>query len=384
LKIFFTIDSLQTGGAEKSTLEIVRRLPDHIKPIVVCFYSKLDLLEQFQISGIQVECFHLKGKYNFKQARKVFAEYCIAEKPDLIVATLFRAEFISRLVAHKLNIPIIGTFVNDTYSKFEWQQMNVAMKCKIAFFWLLNKWSSRYCYRFLANSESIKWSNARALLINPSLIDVIPRGRELNKFTYSEERFKNEKITFLNVGRIIPRKGQFELVRAFAVLAAKHNNVQLLIAGDGSAMEALKLLVAESKMESNITLLGNVNNVPELLNCADVFVFPSWYEGFSGALVEAMIAGIPILASDIPMNKEAVTHLQDAYLFKVKSQESIIEALEFALANQVKMRSFAQSARNKAVASYDINSVAKQHADYYTRIIDAHSPTHTEKAAKRC
>lgn len=378
-KIFFCLDTLQMGGAEQSTLAILSRLPPSIDPVVVSFYKGNDLLPAFNEAGIRVVQFNLPGPYQFRTAIRRFTDLCKREQPKLIVATLMRTEIICRMVAKSQPIPLIGTFVNDTYSKYEIENLSLSRKLKMGIFWLINSFTSRYCHRFLANSESIKASNAKALRINTNRIDVIPRGRDIAKYKYSDKRFLTDKTVFFNVGRLIPRKGQVELIKGFHTALKTHPNIELWIAGGGKFQSELSSLIQSLQIEHAVKLLGNVGNVPELLSKADVFIFPSWYEGFSGAVVEAMLAGVPILASDISMNREAVQHGVSAYLFAVKNEHAIAEAILFALNNKDKMQAFAATARANAVQNFDIEKVAAKHAGYYAQLIAAQSASASSK-----
>ncbi|SFG32844.1 glycosyltransferase family 4 protein [Pontibacter chinhatensis] len=371
MKIIFAIDTLQTGGAEKSTLDIASRLPNDIEPLIVSFYNNLELKNECDKLGLRNINFAINNKYDFGKAINLFKSLCIIENPNLVVSTLFRADIITRVACHQLGIKNIGTFVNDTYSSHELEDLSFSMKLKVGLFWILNRWTARYCYRFLANSESIKISNSQRLLIDNSKIDVIYRGRKVSNFNFKiANRFTNEETHFLNVGRLLKRKGQAELIEAFANFNKIYPNTKLSIAGEGKYRAHLEALIKRLNIGHKIKLLGNVKNVPELLAECDVFVFPSYYEGFSGALVEAMLGGAPILASDIPMNKEAINHLDTAYLFKVKDVVSLEEALVFSIANTDKMKEMAQKARMIAEQKYDIDQIAKQHAAIYRNYIE--------------
>lgn len=368
MKIIFALDGLLTGGAEKSTLDIISRLPAHIKPLVVVFYRHYDLKLEFERAGIELVCFDLKGKYEFKQAIRKFSELCSFVKPDLVVGTLFRAEVISRIVCKRMGIPNIGTFVSDTYSSYALEDLPPLMKAKIWSLWILNKITANYCVHFIANSNSIKESNSKKLLIDKSKIDVVYRGRNIANFNFSvDSRLVSERVKFLNVGRLLKSKGQKELIIAFASFIQKYPNATLEIAGEGKYRSVLESTIREYRLEDKVSLLGSVKNVPELLDKCDVFVFPSHYEGFSGAIVEAMLAGAPVLASDIPMNKEAIEHSETGYLFKVKDSSSIEAAMFFALSNKNKMRQMAIKARYIAIEKYDIDSIASQHAVLYQK-----------------
>jgi glycosyltransferase involved in cell wall biosynthesis len=120
----------------------------------------------------------------------------------------------------------------------------------------------------------------------------------------------------------------------------------------------LEALIHDLNLREQVTLPGKASNPTALLLTADCFLFPSWYEGFSGALVEAMMAGIPIIASDIPMNLEAVDSEESALIFKVKSIDSLSEKMALAIENPKLMNEFGASARLKAVKLFSINEIA--------------------------
>lgn len=372
MKIFFVIDTLETGGAEKSILEIASRLPEDLVPYIITFYKTRNPITTNvqQSAKIRFVHFDMEEKYGFKKGRKLFSELCKTENPNIVVATLFRSEIITRVVCKKMNIPNIGTFVNDTYSPYELQSLSATMRLKIGFFKIVNSFTARYCTHFLSNAQSIKVSNAKALKVPANKISVIYRGRDISKFTYKEQKEKsNGVIRFLNVGRLLARKGQAELIQAFALFQKKYPEASLSIAGEGKYRVELERLISENNLQECVQLLGTSSDVNALFQHHDFFVFPSHYEGFSGAVVEAMLAGAPVIASDIEMNKEAISHLQTGYLFPVKNAVAMAEAMEYAVKNRGKMQTMAKNARQYAIDNFDINKIALAHADFYKKII---------------
>ncbi len=369
LKVIFTLDSLQTGGAENSILEISSKFSPDTIPVIVFFYKNDFLRGEFEKRGLKVISVGLTGKYQFREGIRRFTEICQKEKPDVVVGTLFRAEIISRITCKKLGIPIVGTFVNDTYSKMETAGYSAGRKLKVGLFWLLNTWTARYCQAFLSNAESIRVSNARSMMIPLEKIKVIYRGRELSKYSYHiEGRLESQKLRFLNVGRLIERKGQLEMIKGFALFTKTYPEAELTIAGEGPFRPVLEQTIRELGLDGKVFLLGNVKNVPELLHTHDLFVFPSHSEGFSGALVEAMLTGIPILASDILMNKEAVTHLETGYLFPVTKEKEIASGMAWVNANRPEAIRMAKEARIRAEKEFDIYNIAAQHEQFYREL----------------
>jgi glycosyltransferase involved in cell wall biosynthesis len=367
LKVFYILDTLQTGGAEKSTLDIASRIGKF--EVVVCHIYKNDFLKkEFQKRGIRVISLDIEGPYDFVKAYRALKNVLKKERPSLVIATLLRTELISRIACRTLKIPNIGTFVNDTYSKYEWQALSLSMKLKVGFFWFFNMITARACAGFLSNSESIKTSNCKALFIPREKVHVIYRGRRTDVFSYTE-RTPSGPLKFLAVGRLLYRKGFEELLHAFQLYENKYPGATLTIAGEGPHRKTLEQLVALLSLQRAVKLPGNIKDIAAEMRGHDVFVFPSHYEGFSGTLVEAMLSGIPVLASDISMNKEAVTHGKTGRLFQVKDVQSMLESMVWITHHPETALEYARKAREVAAARFDIDLVAQQHEQYYQNML---------------
>ena len=104
---------------------------------------------------------------------------------------------------------------------------------------------------------------------------------------------------------------------------------------------------------------------------ANAFVLPSISEGFSGALVEALITGIPIVASDIPMNVEAISPGKDAYFFKSNDTRDLYEKMNLLIHNYDSACEFGKVMRCRAIDNYDIRQVAKNYIKTIETVVNA-------------
>jgi glycosyltransferase involved in cell wall biosynthesis len=104
----------------------------------------------------------------------------------------------------------------------------------------------------------------------------------------------------LGVGRLSRQKGFDLLIEAFARCAPRHPEWSLVILGEGPERSSLQRLATELRVEQSVTLPGKWPNAARLMGRADLFVLPSRYEGFPNALLEAMAAGVPVIAADCP------------------------------------------------------------------------------------
>jgi glycosyltransferase involved in cell wall biosynthesis len=367
-KVLFVIDTLQTGGAEQSLFANVIRFK-HMQPVVCHLYAGDLLKQQFTVHHVPVYSVGLKKKYGFTDAYKQLKAIVQKEQPDIIVAYLTRSELIARLVARFSHIPVIGTFVSELYSDTYNTALSVKAKMAVSFFKWANKTTARFCKGFVANSEEVKRTNAKALGIALNKIEVINRGRDSNLFRFHvPQAVPGKPLRFLNVGRLVPVKGQRDLILAFNEFLPACANAELHIAGEGPARESLTALINELGLQNKVVLLGS-RDIPQLINEYDCFVFSSHSEGFSGAIVEAMFAGLPVLASDIAVNKEVITHMETGYFFEKGSVESITQALLWYKDNVPVANTFAVKANEHARQNFELDKIAGKLENYLLNMI---------------
>jgi glycosyltransferase involved in cell wall biosynthesis len=148
------------------------------------------------------------------------------------------------------------------------------------------------------------------------------------------------------------------LIRAFSEFLLKNPQATLHIVGSGPEYEPLRQLISNLALEESIFLIGNRTDLPTLLHQYDCFIMPSLSEGFSGALIEALMAHLPILASKIPANQEIIKHLETGYLFEADSITSIVEALFWFESNRQLAWGLASEGYYTSLMRYELSSIA--------------------------
>ena len=371
MKVLYLIDTLGVGGAERSVLEIATRISGG--DVVVCtLYKNDELWWEYENSGLRYRPFHLDGKYSFVRGCWKFIRLLQEEKPDLVVATLLRSELVARVCCKLMKIPLVGTFVNDTYSPYELRHLPFHLKAKVLFFKRLNAFTSKWCVGFIANSEAVKVSNSRELNVPLSKIVVIPRGRRLPEYFRPVPAPDNGIFLFGNVGRLIRRKGQLDLLRAFRQCRNEIDDVCLLIAGSGLFETTLNAYVSETELEESVKFLGTIHDVMGFYRSCHASVFASHYEGFSGALLEAVLAGLPVIASDIPMNRELLPD-DGAFFFPVGDSDALARCMVDVIKDYPSAQTRAAKAYHFAAERFGIDIVSKQHEAYYRSVLNRNS-----------
>jgi len=377
LKILFLIDTLQTGGAERSILEIASKFTKY-QAVVCHLYHGEELKPEYLRAGIEVHSLNIAGRYNFSTAAREVSALISEIKPAIIHSSLFRADIVSRLVRHRNDILLINSLVNNSYHASRFSGAGFMMKLKLTVVKLIDRFSAGSVDVFVSNSETIKISSIKDLHIPAKKIKVIYRGRPLEKFANIDPGnvlalkkalgLPDQTKVFLNVSRLLGRKGHFDLIEAIAKVINDVRDVVFLVAGDGPIREELIARVRQLKLEPFVRILGNRSDIPQLLALADFFVFPSHYEGLPGALIEAMMAKVPIIASAIPENLECVGS-ESAFLHRAGNTDELAAAIVSAYRSPGKASSHTAVAYSDAVRKFDIKSVAGQYESLYDEIL---------------
>lgn len=358
MKVVFSIDSLAQGGTEQSIAELIAHFNKNIEIIVVYFYDAHDLRETYESLNCKLVYLGISDKYGFYQSVKLFYNLVMTEKPDVVVSSLYRSLIISRLVCWWSTIPLVGTFVNERYGSDRKERFKGTDIVKYFATWLLDRITAFIPIKVISNSYSISVLNGKALCIKSNKIKVIYRGRDTQNYKAWKQPEGNGNFVWMTIGRLIPQKGYDILLRAFYELKKNNSNIQLRIIGEGSLRNELELLIKELNLKDEVFLEGNKPLAWKKLYDANAFILPSVSEGFSGALVEALLTGIPIVASDIPMNIEAVSPGKGAYFFRSKDHQHLYEKM-LALMNEYEYAcELGKLMRLRAVDNYDIQQVA--------------------------
>jgi glycosyltransferase involved in cell wall biosynthesis len=205
---------------------------------------------------------------------------------------------------------------------------------------------------FLSQGKSFQEFAITHLGFTPSIAPIIPNWTaskvyvEIGKRRNYQSNISIVRILFL--GWVEDFKGIFELLIAAKILRDKNINFHLTIAGDGFAITRAKEFVDTHKLVNSITFTGWVNQKKKisLLKSNQIFVLPSWNEGFPNALVEAMCAGMACIVTDVGMIPDYVVNNRDALLIKPNN----VDLLENALVKLIMHRYFrSEIAKNGAL-----------------------------------
>ena len=369
MKVLFSIDSLQQGGAEQSIAHIIKHFSPETQVTILYFYPKADLIETYRALGCKIIALNMQEKYGWRKGIKGMRKVLKEEQPDLVVTSLYRSNIISRIACKLSGIKLIGTFVDDSYNEERRKTFRGIGQIKYQITWLVDRLTSGIPIGWISNSRYIGENNAKKLGIPMNRIHVVYRGRDSKGFNQWQKPEGNE-FRFVCIGRLYEKKGYPELIQAFAQLHHAFPNAILDIYGEGSYRPEMEKMIASLNMQKHIILHGNVPGAWMKLYESHCFVFPSRFEGFSGALVEAMMTGIPIISSDIPMNLEAVENNKTALVHRLKDVNDLADKMKLMMEQYPNMMEMGNRAREISFNRFDILVISKQYEGLLQQFAD--------------
>ena len=241
----------------------------------------------------------------------------------------------------------------------------------------------------IVNSNYMKNEIQRLFGLPFDKINVIPNGINLSNFTGIESEYgfrrqyamDNEKI-ILYVGRLVYEKGVQHLIAAMPKILSNYNDAKLIIAGRGGMMDELRAEASNLGLNDKIYFTGYLNSkqVQKMYKCADVAVFPSTYEPFGIVALEAMLAGVPTVVSDVGGLDEIVTHGVDGMKSYAGNANSIADSVTALLYDHQLATNVSKKAKQKVKDQFNWEKIAQDTHFTYEKAI---CQTMAERQAKQ-
>lgn len=241
----------------------------------------------------------------------------------------------------------------------------------------------------IVNSNYMKNEIQRLFGLPFDKINVIPNGINLSNFTGIERDYDfrrqyamdNEKI-ILYVGRLVYEKGVQHLIAAMPKILSNYNDAKLIIAGRGGMMDELRAEASNLGLNGKIYFTGYLNSkqVQKMYKCADVAVFPSTYEPFGIVALEAMLAGVPTVVSDVGGLDEIVTHGVDGMKSYAGNANSIADSVTALLYDHQLATNVSKKAKQKVKDQFNWEKIAQDTHFTYEKAI---CQTMAERQAKQ-
>lgn len=348
------------GGAERLVFDIFQELKqrENIKVKLVSFQHSsifnLPNIDHFEKALAADKDFKICNyKINFSLTRKneidvtEYQQLVEEFKPHIIHSHMFIAELVTRANIH----PGVKYFTHchDNMVQLEkFSAQTPLSKNKLTNYyernWILKKYTA--CNnQFVAISNDTKqyFENVLPKKLKKN-IHLLYNAIDFKRLNAVNHQRKLDTIKIVNTGNFLVKKNQIFLVEVMRCLKNRKANVSLTFLGGGDEMQNVKNKTAEYGLTDFITFAGNVNNVEEHLKTANLYVHSAKYEPFGLVLLEAMAAGLPVIALDGKGNRDLVKDHVNGFFIEEQNAELFAEKIIALMGNENKYREMSKNA----------------------------------------
>ena len=376
IRVAVVIDSLRVGGAQRLISAYASSAAAHgLSPVVITLRKDGTpfILEPIDSAGIKVIPMHAPSLFDVRRFRRLI-EIFKEEHVDLVQTHLVYSNILGCLAAHLAGIPVIATM----------HSIAIRDDLKYRLLKIIENFVLRKCAtRILAVGQVVADRNQGSY--GNRKVDVIPNGIPKPKFPPIQERDRlRREITgdssgsiVITVGRFTRAKGYEDMIEAFRLLRQKAPEPKLVMVGSGSTVETIRNQIEELDLNQSVILTGEREDVPLLLALGDVYASSSHREGLPLAVLEAMMAGLPVVATSVGDIPNVVTE-ETGVVVPPHHPELLAAALVDLLQNPKKRQAMGQAAYRRAMSEYSVDAWMKKHLVLYRQVLSSNGNGHSK------
>ena len=319
----------------------------------------------------QVKCFNFPKK-SLKGLRLSAIyhlwKYCREQQFDVIITHRFKPLYIILIVNKLLKTPARCISVIHANDGFERPYRRLITRLLADKYW-----------KFVGVSESVKenllqninsgFTHDNVIYINNSLdIEKITAGLFSKLSARTELGIDSDAFVFGTIGRLVNTKGHFYLLDAFKQIHLNNPSAKLVIIGGGKLENKMRTYIQENELETSVILTGNIFNAYRFLKAFDVFVLTSLSEAFGLVILEAMIAKLPVIATDVGGVKYVISD-KGKLVLPANTDALVLAMQEYIQLNKHQLQSLGESLRKRAEDNF---SIEDYRANYLNLVKDFH------------
>lgn len=383
IRLVHCVGSLRVGGAERQLLELIRRLPrEQYSQSLVLMRADGAMLDAVRAAGCEVvdlgyefnpRKWHPLTYYIIARTLWRYVRHLLRRRPHILHARLYWANQLSVLAALQARflgarVPVV---ITSRRQLSNYKRGRPLMQ-------RLEDLANRATTAVVANSDAVRRDALAHERLDPMKIRVIYNGVVLEDYHAPdvallrlEFGIREEEIVIVAVMNLHPYKGHEELIEATRRLVLRGMPLRLLLPGaDRGHGEKLAALIRQHGLTERIHLAGERHDIPAFHALADIVVHSSHEEGFSNAILEAMTAGKPVIATNVGGNPEAVRDGENGLLVPVRDVGSLETALARLATDPALRAQLGKASRRRIEAEFSIEGTVRQFDAWYTDLLE--------------
>ena len=347
------INELDRGGAEKALVRIACGLQALGWPVtVISLRERGPLAEPLEAAGIPVHALECRGMADLRTLGRL--KHRLRQiKPAVLLTFLHQAGFWGRLAARgaRVGITVCGIRVADRRHWVRWTDRLTRSRVD----------------HYIAVSEHVARTHAKLCGIPPDRISSIPNGIDCGNESSLQDRREPARILFL--GRLTRQKDPLTLLQAWRSMPDKLRNAsELHFVGHGDLSAKLRAAITAEEQD-RICFHGHQPDVTEFLQQSTMLVLPSLWEGMPNAVLEAMAAKLPVIATQVDGTQELIPDSRFGWLVPPGDVKSLSAAMTEALRNPQERISRAAAALERVQTEFSWEQVVQQYDQQLSQLI---------------
>jgi len=362
--VFHLITELDRGGAQMALYRLLAHGDNgRFQPHVICLYNG-DKVVAWQIRqlGIPVTDLGMNAPWRLDALWRLY-RIMRRERPSILHTWMFHANIPGRILGRLAGIPVIIS------SERTMGQEGRARR-------LLNRLSGRLPDRIICVSQQVADFAAQEIGLPPAQLTVIRNGIDMDQFTdLPDQQLARAAFGLPTQGRIMaaigrprPVKGFSYLLEAFAQIAADQPDLYLLFVGDGPDKRPLQAAAQQLPGANGVIFLGDQQGIPRLLAALDLLVLPSLWEGLPNIVLEAMAAGLPVVATAVGGTPELVIDGETGLLVPPHDPAALAQAILTLLRDPDLARRLGENGRQRVANQFTIQQMVQQTEALYQQL----------------
>ncbi|GAB3356783.1 glycosyltransferase [Lysobacter tyrosinilyticus] len=364
-RVLVVIDSMEIGGSQRQVQHLLAGLDrQRWEPELAYFRCDSFLVEAVRDSGIPV---HYLPKRSRIDLRFLFDYARLLRERNYALVHAYS------LTAELWTLP--ASFLAGRRPTLVASERSSQRRDRPDWYWRLKRLVLGRCAAVIANSSSGARSTAQRTGMPESLFTTITNDVELPAPIDTGHRgniraaigVPDQRLLGLFVGRLVPVKNLACLIRALSLLEPAQRP-QMALVGDGPLREALQQLAVECGVASDVQFLGERPDATQLMQAADFLVLPSHFEGLSNALLEAMAARCPVIASAVGGSAELIDDGRTGLLFPSDDASALAKTIE-RICDPTLRAALAQAARLHVEKNHSQAALVSATSQVYERCL---------------
>jgi glycosyltransferase involved in cell wall biosynthesis len=365
IKVLRVVIGLHLGGVQQGVKNLFRSLdPERYQPIACALENDGTVGREIAQDGFEVIVLGLKGKAARPRIIYELARLMQRRGIDIVHGSAYHPSLFSRVAGLLARAPIL---INHEHGIVHHRRTHRAF---------INHWLGRLTQAQIAVSQAVRRQMISWYHLDPKKVEVIYNGVRPEFFQVTALREASRRSLGLSPEtRVVGIVARLHLEKGFDTLFGAMEGVKssyplkVLIAGTGPHEEDIRDMAARRGLADKVDFLGYLRDIPELLAAMDVFVLPSLKEGFSNSILEAMAAGLPLIATELEPIREAVEPGVSGLLFPPRDSEALGRCLAQVLADPDLASKLGRAAQARVAEHFTIDRFGRRIQNLYDRLV---------------